>query len=212
VAKNCKGPSARKAALAELLPTLKFGHMTGDFLLSISTLPDMTRPSAAELIREALRFKMSKSAQKPGSFELRDVKKRNGPARSSRVFSFEGVPESKLVQLAEQEFATVPPIFIDGYSFILELHRQSEGVYKVGKFVKNWIEPGSAADKVSLTTHLWVGPGLHTPLWTQTWEYCAMGRGYTRKFKLLAADGESIQSQFLVGGKLVIKILVDWHI
>lgn len=60
VAKNCKGPSARKAAFAELLPTLKFGHMTGDFLLSISTLPDMTRPSAAELIREALRFKMSK--------------------------------------------------------------------------------------------------------------------------------------------------------
>lgn len=217
-AENCKGPSARKAALGELLPALRFGHMTGDFLLSISARPDMTRPSAAELIKEALRFRMGRSSEDPGSFKLSKTSTRppNVPYGLHRPWvCFEGLAEHTLVDLRLGENAKVPPIFVDGYMFELQLQRQCQDECEFTLHVKPWKQLQTPEDKVSLTSRLSTGANLKDTLWTQKWKDRAVGQGYrSPNVKLLAPDGKSLQRKFLAGVPerlLILYLAADWN-
>ncbi|GAQ79105.1 BTB POZ domain-containing protein [Klebsormidium nitens] len=217
IEENCKGPSARKAALGELLTALKFGHMTGDFLLAISARPDMTRPSAAGLIKEALRFRMGQSSENPGSFDLSKISARpsNTACGLHRPWvCFEGVAESTLVALELGENVKVPPIFVDGYLFDLQIQRQSEDECDFSIHVNPWKQLQTPEDKVSLKSRLATG-AIKETLWKQKWKDTAVtGRGYrSPNVKLLASSGKSVQRKYLAIPErmLIFYLAIEWN-
>jgi hypothetical protein len=178
VGKNCHGASARKAALEELLPLLRFGHMTGDFLLSISEQPELATPLAEKLIKEALRFRMGR--KEPGSFGLSRISRRPRNL-GSRGFT---VAKSELLRPEEGEVGNFGPI-IDGYAFWLRMHRFGAGSFQFALHLQGWSQLQGPEDKVSLKTKVWFGYGAS---WTQVW--ADRGAGCNRAWTLLIADGK----------------------
>jgi hypothetical protein len=59
---------------------MRFGHMTGDFLLLISEQPELATSLTKKLIKAALRFRMGR--EKSRSFGLSNIKKR--PSNTGR--------------------------------------------------------------------------------------------------------------------------------